>query len=143
MVHNECFDAAMGPRALTSTSEVVEWSKYQLQEQHTDRAKLILLCGFLCSKTDVQGVLRKLIAMHVLKEETWRQDNQYGNVMACLKVNKRKADSLLASKQPIIMPHLMTGSKPSGSSSATAAPVPAKKGRQADALKCSCACQER
>lgn len=87
-----------------------------------------------CSKTDVQGVLRKLIAMHVLKEETWRQDNQYGNVMACLKVNKREADSLLACKQPIIMPQLMTGSKPSGSSSAAAAPVPAKKGRQAAAM---------
>lgn len=71
--------------------------------------------------------------MHVLKEETWRQDNQYGNVMACLKVNKREADSLLASKQPIIMPQLMTGSKPSGTSSATAAPVPAKKGRLAAA----------
>lgn len=79
----------------------------------------------------MQGVLRKLIAMHVLKEETWRQDNQYGNVMACLKVNKREADSLVASKQPIIMPQLVTGSsRPSGSSSAAAAPVPAKKGRQ-------------
>ena len=87
-----------------------------------------------CSKNDVQGVLRKLIAMHVLKEETWRQDNQYGNVMACLKINKREADSLVASKQPIVMPQLVTGSRQSGSSSATAAPVPAKKGRQAAAI---------
>ena len=30
------------------------------------------LCVLPCSKNDVQGVLRKLIAMHVLKEETWR-----------------------------------------------------------------------
>lgn len=85
-----------------------------------------------CSKNDVQGVLRKLIAMHVLKEETWRQDNQYGNVVACLKVNRREADSLLASKQPIIMPQLVTGSRPSGTSSAAIAPIPAKKGRLHD-----------
>ena len=72
--------------------------------------------------------------MHVLMEETWRQDNQYGNVMACLKVNKREANSLMASKKPIIMPQLVTGSKTSGPTSATAAPIPAKKGRQALAM---------
>lgn len=90
----------------------------------------------MCSKNDVQGVLRKLIAMHVLKEDTWRQDNQYGNVMACLQVNRREADSLLASKQPIIMPQLVTGSRPSGTTSATTAPIPAKKGTDSALRHC-------
>ena len=75
----------------------------------------------------MQGVLRKLIAMHVLREETWRQDNQYGNVMACLKVNQREANNLLASSQPIMMPFLMPAKPASGASSA--APIPTKKGQ--------------
>ncbi|DBB09457.1 TPA: hypothetical protein ACH3X3_15274 [Trebouxia sp. C0006] len=77
------------------------------------------------SKNDVQGVLRKLIAMHVLREETWRQDNQYGNVMACLKVNQREANNLLASSQPIMMPFLMPAKPAAGASSAP--PIPTKK----------------
>ena len=81
----------------------------------------------VCSKNDVQGVLRKLIAMHVLREETWRQDNQYGNVMACLKVNKREADSMLASNKRIVMPHVVTG-RPSGTSAGTTGAIPTKKG---------------
>jgi hypothetical protein len=75
----------------------------------------------------VQGVLRKLVAMHVLREETWRQDNQYGNVMACLKANQREANSLLASSQPIMMPFLMPAKPAAGASSA--APIPTKKGQ--------------
>ncbi|KAL0020945.1 hypothetical protein WJX79_004368 [Trebouxia sp. C0005] len=77
------------------------------------------------SKNDVQGVLRKLIAMHVLREETWRQDNQYGNVVACLKVNQREANNLLASSQPIMMPFLMPA-KPAAAAS-SAASIPTKK----------------
>lgn len=75
----------------------------------------------------MQGVLRKLIAMHVLREETWRQDNQYGNVVACLKVNQREANNLLASSQPIMMPFLMP-SKPAAAAS-SAASIPTKKGQ--------------
>ena len=75
----------------------------------------------------MQGVLRKLIAMHVLREETWRQDNQYGNVMACLKVNQREANNLLASSQPIMMPFLMPAKPTAGASQA--APIPTKKGQ--------------
>lgn len=72
----------------------------------------------------MQGVLRKLIAMHVLKEETWRLDNQYGNVMACLKVNKPEANALLASSHPIIMPYL----QPAKAAAANTAAAPAKRG---------------
>ena len=85
----------------------------------------------------MQGVLRKLIAMHVLREETWRQDNQYGNVMACLKVNQREANSLLASSQPIMMPFLVPAKPAAGASSA--APIPTKKG-QSLFLLCSWRC---
>lgn len=62
----------------------------------------------LCSKNEVQWLLRKLIGMHVLREDTYRQDNQYGNVVACLKVNRREADSFLASSQRISMPYLVS-----------------------------------
>ena len=60
-----------------------------------------------CSKNEVQWLLRKLIGMHVLREDTYRQDNQYGNVVACLKINRREADAFLASSQPISMPYLV------------------------------------
>ena len=62
--------------------------------------------------------MRKLIGMHVLLEDTYRQDNQYGNVVACLKVNRRQADAFLASRQPVIMPVLISAKQ-----------VAAKKGR--------------
>lgn len=61
-----------------------------------------------CSKNEVQWLLRKLIGMHVLREDTYRQDNQYGNVVACLKVNRREAESFLASSQHINMPYLVS-----------------------------------
>ena len=65
------------------------------------------LSGVHCSKNEVQWLLRKLIGMHVLREDTYRQDNQYGNVVACLKINRREADAFLASSQPISMPYLV------------------------------------
>ena len=74
-----------------------------------------------CSKNEVQWLLRKLIGMHVLQEDTHRQDNAYGNVVACLKVNRRQADAFLASSQPITMPCLVSAKQ-------VAAAAAAKKG---------------
>ena len=93
-----------------------------------DRANVLdafILC--FCSKNEVQAVLRKLIAMHVIREETWRQDNQYGNVVACLKVNRQQADSFLASGQPIKLPLLVPAKGQSVTSAAV--PAPTKKGQ--------------
>lgn len=73
-------------------------------------------------------MLRKLIAMHVVHEETCRQDNQYGNVVAYLKVNQREAAALLASGQPIKLPFLVPA-KSTTSVTSAAVPAPAKKGR--------------
>ena len=81
----------------------------------------------VCSKNEVQMVLRKLIAMHVIHEETWRQDNQYGNVVACLKVNRQQADAFLASSQPIKLPFLVPARGQSVTSAAV--PAPTKKGQ--------------
>lgn len=66
--------------------------------------------------------MRKLIGMHVLLEDTYRQDNQYGNVVACLKVNRRQADAFFASRQPVSMPVLISAKH-------VAAAAAAKKGR--------------
>ena len=92
-----------------------------------DSSPLCNSVSCVCSKNEVQMVLRKLIAMHVIHEETWRQDNQYGNVVACLKVNRQQADAFLASSQPIKLPFLVPARGQSVTNAAV--PAPTKKGQ--------------
>ncbi len=53
-----------------------------------------------CSKGEAERLLRKLIVLHVLVEETFRQDNQYQSVSSALRVNNLVAARLASGKKP-------------------------------------------
>ena len=63
-------------------------------------------CGS-CSKNDALRLLRKLVVVGVLSEETFRADNQYGGVMShlsvCEPVARRLADGALHIRMPFLV----------------------------------------
>ena len=50
------------------------------------------------SKGEAERLLRKLIVLHVLVEETFRQDNQYQSVSSALRVNDPVAARLASGR---------------------------------------------
>ena len=77
-------------------------------------------------------------AMRVLREETWPQDNQYGNGVACLKVNQKEANHMLASTQPIMMPFWMPA-KPAAAAFSTASSATSSAAASSEAESSSAA----
>ena len=70
-----------------------------------------LLCTRYCkaarvrrSKGDALRLLRRLVVLKVLTEETYRQDNQYGGVLSYLAVNEPVARGLAHGSLTIKMP---------------------------------------
>jgi hypothetical protein len=58
------------------------------------------------SKGDVQRLLRRLVVAGVLLEDTFRQDNQYGGVVSCLRVAEPGAARLAAGALRVTLPFL-------------------------------------
>ena len=58
----------------------------------------------LRSKGDALRLLRRLVVLKVLTEETYRQDNQYGGVLSYLAVNEPVARGLAHGSLTIKMP---------------------------------------
>ena len=48
-----------------------------------------------CSKGDAGRLLRKLLVMGVLQEDTFRQENEYGTVASRMLVNRDQAAGIL------------------------------------------------
>ena len=65
-------------------------------------------CMLACrSKSDVLRLLRRLVCARVLREDTFRADNQYGNVTSHLSVNGVIAARLGSPALRIVMPFLV------------------------------------
>lgn len=64
------------------------------------------------SKNDALRLLRKLVVVGVLSEETFRADNQYGGVMSHLSVNEALARRLADGAMRIRMPFLLAKEVP-------------------------------
>ena len=47
------------------------------------------------SKGDAGRLLRKLLVMGVLQEDTFRQDNEYGTVASRMLINRDRASGIL------------------------------------------------
>lgn len=66
----------------------------------------VVRCG-TCSKNEALRLLRKLVVIGVLSEETFRADNQYGGVMShlsvCEPVARRLADGALHIRMPFLV----------------------------------------
>jgi hypothetical protein len=69
------------------------------------------LC-YACSKGDALRLLRKLVVLGVLVEETFRQDNEYGAVGSYLRVSEAAARQLSAGNLRVVMPFVGAAAKP-------------------------------
>lgn len=67
------------------------------------------MCSGGRSKTDALRLVRKLVIVGVLLEETFRQDNEYGAVGSTLKVAEGAAKDLASGALKVIMPFLASG----------------------------------
>ena len=72
--------------------------------RHRSSADTIHLVA--CSKTEIERVLRRLIILKVLTEDTRRQDNQYGNVVSQLRVNEVLAGDIERGQMKVTLPFL-------------------------------------
>ncbi|KAK9866664.1 hypothetical protein WJX84_002518 [Apatococcus fuscideae] len=92
---------AMGQRfSLTHVLDVFRGSNSQAvrRQQHESLAEHGI--GRDLNKGEAERLLRKLIVLHVLVEETFRQDNQYQSVSSALRVNNLVAARLASGKKP-------------------------------------------
>ena len=65
-----------------------------------------------CSKNDALRLLRKLVVVKVLTEETYRQDNQYGGVLSYLAASDAAARALTQGSLKIRMPFAVSDQLP-------------------------------
>eukprot|EP00894_Picocystis_sp_ML_P001903 jgi/Pico_ML_1/52420/g3127.t1 len=64
-------------------------------------------------KSEVERILRRMILENILVEESHRADNQYQNVITCLKVNQGRAGDYLNGRQRLII-KCLEAEKPGG-----------------------------
>eukprot|EP00891_Asterochloris_glomerata_P002793 jgi/Astpho2/2793/e_gw1.00050.56.1_t len=128
--------------SLSHVLEVFKGSRNAaVKRQHHDQLPCHGL-GKHLSKTEIERVLRRLIILKVLTEDTRRQDNQYGNVVSQLRVDGVLAGELERGQMKVMLPFLAAATVSGGEKAAKKAGKSCQRLLNAVAA-CSCVHQSQ